>query len=117
MTQQVLVVDDEAPARERLQRLLSELPDCEIAGMAANGEEAVRLAGVLHPDVLLLDERMPGMNGLEVARHVALVPEPPGVGFTTAYDAYPVEAFEAQAIGDPLEPIGPEQLAPELPRA
>ncbi|HMI37161.1 MAG TPA: response regulator, partial [Steroidobacteraceae bacterium] len=99
MTQQVLVVDDEAPARERLQRLLSELPDCEVAGMAANGEEAVRLAGVLHPDVLLLDVRMPGMNGLEVARHVALLPEPPAVVFTTAYDAYAVEAFEAQAIG------------------
>jgi len=117
MTQQVLVVDDEAPARERLQRLLSELPDCEVVGLAANGAEAVRLAGVLHPDVLLLDVRMPGMNGLEVARHVALLPEPPAVVFTTAYDAYAVEAFEAQAIGYLLKPVRAEKLAAALQRA
>ena len=117
MRQQVLVVDDEAPARERLQRLLGELPDCEVAGMAANGEQAVRLAGELRPDVLLLDVRMPGMNGLEVARHVALLPEPPAVVFTTAYDAYAVEAFEAQAIGYLLKPVRPEKLAAALQRA
>ena len=117
MRQQVLVVDDEAPARERLQRLLEELPDCEVAGVAANGEEAVRLAGELRPDVLLLDVRMPGMNVLEVARHVALLPEPPAVVFTTAYDAYAVEAFEAQAIGYLLKPVRAEKLAAALRRA
>jgi two-component system response regulator AlgR len=117
MTQRVLVVDDEAPARERLQRLLEELPDCEVAGTAANGEQAVRLAGELRPDVLLLDVRMPGMNGLEVARHVALLPEPPAVVFTTAYDAYAVEAFEAQAIGYLLKPVRAEKLAAVLQRA
>ncbi|HLQ12820.1 MAG TPA: LytTR family DNA-binding domain-containing protein [Steroidobacteraceae bacterium] len=117
MRQQVLVVDDEAPARERLQRLLGELPDCEVAGTAANGEQAVRLAGELRPDVLLLDVRMPGMNGLEVARHVALLAEPPAVVFTTAYDAYAVEAFEAQAIGYLLKPVRAEKLAAALQRA
>jgi two-component system response regulator AlgR len=117
VSQRVLVVDDEAPARERLQRLLGELADCEVVGAAANGEQAVRLAGELRPDVLLLDVRMPGMNGLEVARHVALLPEPPAVVFTTAYDAYAVEAFEAQAIGYLLKPVRPEKLAAALQRA
>lgn len=117
MSQRVLVVDDEAPARERLQRLLGELPDCEVVGVAGNGEQAVHLAGELHPDVMLLDVRMPGMNGLEVARHVALLAEPPAVVFTTAYDAYAVEAFEAQAIGYLLKPVRAEKLAATLQRA
>jgi two-component system response regulator AlgR len=117
MSLRVLVVDDEAPARERLQRLLGELPDCEVVGVASHGEQAVRLAGELRPDVLLLDVRMPGMNGLEVARHVAVLPEPPAVVFTTAYDAYAVEAFEAQAIGYLLKPVRAEKLAAALQRA
>jgi two-component system, LytTR family, response regulator AlgR len=117
MSQRVLVVDDEAPARERLQRLLGDLPDCEVVGIAANGEQAVRLAGELRPDVLLLDVRMPGMNGLEVARHIAVMSEPPAVVFTTAYDAYAVEAFEAQAVGYLLKPVRAEKLAAALQRA
>jgi len=117
VSQRVLVVDDEAPARERLQRLLGEVPDCEVVGVAGNGEQAVHLAGELHPDVLLLDVRMPGMNGLEVARHVAVLAEPPAVVFTTAYDAYAVEAFEAQAIGYLLKPVRAEKLAAALQRA
>ncbi len=117
MSQRVLVVDDEAPARERLQRLLGELPGCKVVGVAANGQQAVQLAGELRPDVLLLDVRMPGMNGLEVARHVALLAEPPAVVFTTAYDAYAVEAFEAQAIGYLLKPVRAEKLATALQRA
>jgi two-component system response regulator AlgR len=117
MSQRVLVVDDEAPARERLQRLLGDLPDCEVVGIAANGEQAVRLAGELRPDVLLLDVRMPGMNGLEVARHIAVMSEPPAVVFTTAYDAYAVEAFEAQAVGYLLKPVRAEKLAAALERA
>jgi two-component system, LytTR family, response regulator AlgR len=117
VSQRVLIVDDEAPARERLQRLLGELPDCEVVGVAGHGEQAVRLAGELRPDVLLLDVRMPGMNGLEVARHVAVLPEPPAVVFTTAYDAYAVEAFEAQAIGYLLKPVRAEKLAAALQRA
>jgi two-component system, LytTR family, response regulator AlgR len=117
MTQRVLIVDDEPPARERLRRLLSELTGVEIAGEAGNGEQAVRLAGELRPDVVLLDVRMPGMNGLEAARHMALLPEPPAVVFTTAYDAYAVEAFEAQAVGYLLKPVRAEKLSASLQRA
>ncbi|MDE2251349.1 MAG: response regulator, partial [Gammaproteobacteria bacterium] len=117
MNQRVLIVDDEAPARARLRRLLAELGCTDIAGEAENGEQAVRLAGELHPDLVLLDVRMPGMNGLEAARHLALFEAPPAVVFTTAYDAYAVEAFEAQAIGYLLKPVRAEKLAAALGRA
>jgi two-component system response regulator AlgR len=117
VNQRVLIVDDEPPARERLRRLLGELAGIEIAGEAGNGEQAVRLAGELHPDVVLLDVRMPGMDGLEAARHLALFEAPPAVVFTTAYDTYAVEAFEAQAIGYLLKPVRAERLAAALQRA
>jgi len=117
VNQRVLIVDDEPPARERLRRLLGEQGGVEVAGEAANGEQAVRLAGELHPDVVLLDVRMPGMNGLEAARHLALFESPPAVVFTTAYDAYAVEAFEAQAMGYLLKPVRAEKLAAALQRA
>ena len=117
MTQRVLIVDDEPPARERLRRLLGELGDFEVAAEAGSGEQAVRLAGELRPDVVLLDVRMPGMNGLEAARHIALLPEPPAVVFTTAYDAYAVDAFEAQAVGYLLKPVRAEKLGAVLRHA
>ena len=115
--QRVLVVDDEVPARERLRRLLLELGDVEVVGEAANGSEAVRLAGELKPDVCLLDVRMPGMDGLEAARHMALLPTAPAVVFTTAYDNYAIEAFDTQAIGYLLKPVRAEKLKAALRRA
>lgn len=117
MTQRVLIVDDEAPARERMRGLLAEVGETEVVAEAANGEQAVRLAGELHPDVVLLDVRMPGMNGLEAARHLALLGAPPAVVFTTAYDAYAIEAFEAQAVGYLLKPVRAEKLGAALARA
>ena len=117
MSQRILIVDDEPPARERLHRLLGEIPGVTIVGECAAGDEAVRLAGELHPDIVLLDVRMPGMDGLEAARHLALLPEPPAVVFTTAYDEYAVQAFEAEAIGYLLKPVRAERLATTLARA
>jgi two-component system response regulator AlgR len=116
-TQRVLLVDDEAPARTRLRRLLGEQPGVEVVGEAATGTEALRQAGTLRPDVVLLDVRMPGMSGLEAARHLADFEQPPAVIFTTAYDAYAVEAFEAQALGYLLKPVRAEKLATALARA
>ena len=116
-TQRVLIVDDETPARERLRRLLDELGEVVIVGEAASGEAAVRLAGELKPDVLLLDVRMPGMSGLEAARHLTLLPAAPAVVFTTAYDSFAIEAFEAQAIGYLLKPVRVEKLRAALQRA
>jgi two-component system response regulator AlgR len=107
----ILIVDDEAPARERLRSLLAEIADVEVSGEAANGTEALNRAHELAPDVVLLDVRMPGMDGLEAARHLNILEEPPAVIFTTAYDQYAVEAFEAHAVGYLLKPVRQEQLA------
>jgi two-component system, LytTR family, response regulator AlgR len=113
----VLIVDDEQPARERLRSLLAEMADAEVIGEAANAREALGAAHDLAPDVVLLDVRMPGMDGLQAARHLNVLEEPPAVIFTTAYDQYAVEAFEAQAVGYLLKPVRPEQLAAALARA
>ena len=113
----VLIVDDEPPARERLRGLLTEIGDVDVIGEAATGAEALSCVHDLAPDVLLLDVRMPGMDGLEAARHLNVLDEPPAVIFTTAYDQYAVEAFEAHAVGYLLKPVRKEQLAAALTRA
>jgi two-component system, LytTR family, response regulator AlgR len=113
----VLIVDDEQPARERLRALLAEIGDAEVVGEAATGAEALKETHDLAPDVVLLDVRMPGMDGLEAARHLNVLDEPPAVIFTTAYDQYAVEAFEAHAVGYLLKPVRKEQLAAALARA
>ena len=113
----VLIVDDEPPARERLRGLLTEIADVDVTGEAATGAEALSCVHDLAPDVVLLDVRMPGMDGLEAARHLNVLDEPPAVIFTTAYDQYAVEAFEAHAVGYLLKPVRKEQLAAALTRA
>jgi two-component system response regulator AlgR len=113
----VLIVDDEAPARARLRSLLSEIGEVEVVGEAVSGHEALAHTHDLAPDVVLLDVRMPGMDGLEAARHLTVLEEPPAVIFTTAYDQYAVEAFEAHAMGYLLKPVRQEQLAAALARA
>ena len=86
----------------------------EVVGEAVNGEEALQRADELAPDVVLLDVRMPGMDGIEVARHLNVLEEPPAVIFTTAFDEYAVNAFEAHAVGYLLKPIRKEKLAAAL---
>jgi len=117
MTLRVLIVDDEAPARERLKSLLVEIGDFQIAGEAVNGEQALQLSVDLSPDVVLLDVRMPGMDGIEAARQLNSLVEPPAVIFTTAYDEYAINAFDAQAVGYLLKPIRKEKLAAALTQA
>jgi two-component system, LytTR family, response regulator AlgR len=106
-----LIVDDEAPARERLRRLLEELGDVTVIGEAANGVEALERCASLDPDLVLLDVRMPGMDGIEAARHLGALEEPPAVIFTTAYDEYALAAFESEAVGYLLKPVRREKLA------
>jgi two-component system, LytTR family, response regulator AlgR len=113
----VLIVDDEPPARVRLRSLLAEIGEVEVIGEAVNGQTALAEAHGRNPDVVLLDVHMPGMDGLEVARHLTVLEEPPAVIFTTAYDEYAVEAFEAHAVGYLLKPVRKEQLAASLARA
>jgi two-component system, LytTR family, response regulator AlgR len=106
-----LIVDDEAPARERLRRLLEELGDVAIVGEAASGAEALDRCATLDPDLVLLDVRMPGMDGIEAARHLGTLDDPPAVIFTTAYDEYALAAFETEAVGYLLKPVRREKLA------
>jgi len=113
----LLIVDDEQPARERLRRLLEEIGDCEFVAEAANGEEALARCSEAQPDIVLLDIRMPGLSGLEIARHIDSLEDPPAVIFTTAYDQYAVEAFETEAVGYLLKPVRKEKLAYALRHA
>jgi two-component system response regulator AlgR len=113
----LLIVDDETPARDRLRRMLTEISDCEVVGEAGNGTEALAACAHLEPDIVLLDVRMPGLWGIEVAQHLATFPTPPAVIFTTAYGDHAIEAFDAQAIGYLLKPIRKEKLARAITHA
>ncbi|RMG51355.1 MAG: DNA-binding response regulator [Gammaproteobacteria bacterium] len=113
----VLVVDDEPLARQRLVQMLEALPEAEVVGEAGNGRAALEQAERLQPDVVLMDIRMPGMDGLEAARHLAALETPPALIFTTAYGEHALEAFEAQAVDYLLKPVQRERLAEALARA
>ncbi|HWK72736.1 MAG TPA: LytTR family DNA-binding domain-containing protein [Povalibacter sp.] len=113
----LLIVDDEPPARDRLRRLIEEIGDYEQISEAGNGEEALACCSELQPDVVLLDVRMPGLSGIEIARHIDSLEDPPAVIFTTAYDQYAVEAFETEAVGYLLKPVRKEKLAHALRHA
>ncbi|MDX1402885.1 MAG: LytTR family DNA-binding domain-containing protein [Woeseiaceae bacterium] len=106
----VLIVDDEAPARDRLRQLLQEDGTHVVIGEAENGKRAIELAAELQPDVVVLDIRMPGLNGIETAHHLNTFEKPPAVIFATAYDEYAIEAFEASAIGYVLKPVRRRRL-------
>jgi two-component system response regulator AlgR len=117
MNLRVLVVDDEPPARERLRSMLAEAEGFEVAGEAENGRRALELCDSLQPDIVLLDVRMPGIDGLEVARQLATQPEPPAVIFITAFDEYALQAFDSEAIAYLLKPIRAEKLRAALTKA
>ncbi|MCB1845264.1 MAG: response regulator transcription factor [Halioglobus sp.] len=113
----ILIVDDEPLARQRLRRLVEERDDLKVAAEAANGQQALALAQSLAPDVVLLDIRMPGISGIETARHLGSSENPPAVIFTTAYDQYAIEAFDAHAVGYLLKPVRRERLHKALQQA
>ncbi|MEL7187036.1 MAG: response regulator, partial [Pseudomonadota bacterium] len=101
----VLIVDDEQPARDRLRTILEDEDGFDVVGEARNGQEALVECERLAPDVILLDIRMPGLDGIETAHHLNALASSPAVVFTTAYDEYAVDAFEARAIGYVLKPV------------
>ena len=119
-TLSVLIVDDEAPARRRLRDLLAdiapELPNT-VLGEAANGVLALAALEGLKVDVVLVDIRMPKMDGIELARHFARLEHPPAVIFVTAFDAYAVQAFELNAVDYLLKPVRAERLLAALQKA
>ncbi len=113
----VLIVDDEKPARDRLRQLIADFGNHEVVAEAANGEQALSMAVTHDPDVVLLDIRMPGVDGIETAHHLNAMASPPAVVFTTAYDEYAIDAFEARAIGYVLKPVRRERLEKALEHA
>lgn len=113
----ILIVDDESLARQRMRDLLSDLGETDIVGEAANGSEAIEKSVSLKPDLLLVDIRMPVMDGLEAAMHLQGMEDPPKIIFTTAYDEHALEAFEVNAIDYLLKPIRKERLETALQKA
>ncbi|MFA6901653.1 MAG: LytTR family DNA-binding domain-containing protein [Gallionellaceae bacterium] len=116
----VFIVDDEVPARHRIRELLS---DCnaqlslELVGEASNGLDALEQLATTHADVVLVDIRMPQMDGIELAQHLNKLEKPPVIVFTTAYDNYAIQAFEQHAIDYLLKPIRLGRLFEALSRA
>jgi len=113
----ILIVDDEALARDRLSQILDDSDEHDVVGEAGNGEQALEIARKSAPDVVLLDIRMPGMNGIETAHHLNSFESPPAIIFTTAYDEYAIEAFDARAVGYVLKPVRRERLDQALEQA
>lgn len=101
----VLVVDDEPLARQRLVRFLDALENIGETYEAVNGIDAIDKVNRYLPDLILLDIRMPGMSGLEVARYVSQMNEPPAIIFCSAFEEHALDAFKVQAIDYLLKPI------------
>ena len=113
----ILIVDDEPLARRRLASQISDLAMGEVVGEADDGIACLSAIERWAPDVVLLDVRMPGMDGLEVARHLRSLNAPPIVIFTTAYDEHALAAFETHALDYLLKPVRSERLRESLQRA
>ncbi len=103
-----VIIDDERLARSELRKLLSEYPEIDIVGEAANAEEGLEKIEALHPDLIFLDIQMPGKTGFDMLRDLDKSPD---VIFTTAYDEYALKAFEVNALDYLLKPVEPRRLA------
>lgn len=112
----VVIADDEPLARERLRELLAEQQGVEVVAEAADGQNALHACAEHQPDLVLLDIAMPGIDGLEAARHLAAFEPRPAVVFCTAYDAHALSAFEAEAIDYLVKPVRAERLIAALER-
>jgi two-component system response regulator AlgR len=113
----ILITDDEPLARDRLRRLVEEAGEFQVVGEASNGTEALQLSSDLHPDIILLDIRMPDMDGLEAALHLSKLSNPPAVIFTTAFSEHALAAFDHNAVDYLLKPIRRERLEAALKKA
>jgi len=114
----ILVVDDEAPARRKILRLLREESAVEIAGEADGGEAAVAAIRKQHPDLVFLDVQMPGLDGFGVIQSLKAAKVPlPRVVFVTAHDRFALRAFEVHAFDYLLKPVGEERFREALGRA
>lgn len=113
----ILIADDEAPARNRLRELLADISAINIVAEAKNGHDALSQANDYQPDIVLLDIRMPTMDGIEAAQHLQKMSNPPAIIFTTAFDSYAMQAFDMQAVDYLLKPIRLERLQAAMGKA
>ena len=113
----VLIVDDEPLARDRLVRMVEKIQDFCVVAQVDNAERAVEAVRMHDPDVVLLDVRMPGEDGLSAARQISELGDPPAIIFCTAYDEYALDAFGTEAVGYLLKPVKQEQLEAVLSKA
>ena len=110
----IVIVDDEAPARSVLNELLAAHPDVKVVAECANGFEAVKAVTEHHPDLILLDVQMPKLDGFEV---LELIGEEVAVIFVTAFDQHAIRAFEVHAVDYLLKPFDADRLSAALTRA
>ncbi|MGD8176228.1 LytR/AlgR family response regulator transcription factor [Marinimicrobium sp. ARAG 43.8] len=113
----VLIVDDEPLARERLTRMVAQLDDTRVIAEADSADDALTAIERFDPDVVLLDVRMPGNDGVSAAQTISQMDDPPAVIFCTAYDEYALDAFATHAVGYLLKPVRAEQLETVLNKA
>lgn len=113
----VLIIDDEAPARSRLRRMLAEIPDTLVSGEAATAAEALKMIPLRLPDALLLDISMPGLSGMELAQMLQKQGSAPAIIFCTAWSDQAVEAFECDAVDYLVKPVRAERLVLALDKA
>lgn len=112
----VVICDDEPLARERLKRII-QAEGHEVVGEGVTGLEGIEQVKATHPDVILLDIRMPKMDGIRCAKELSELDNPPAIIFVTAYDHYAIAAFKAHAIGYLLKPANREELSEAMARA
>src|SRR5258708_36721449 len=112
MSLQVVIADDEVLARQKLLQLLGEEPDIEVVGEGANAAETIDLVQLTRPDVLLLDVRMPGMDGFDVISALSCSPprDLPSIIFPQAHDNYALKPFEVHAVDILLKPFTRQRL-------
>ena len=110
----VLIVDDERLARERLIRMVGALDYYEVAGDAASGRQAIEKIKQLDPDIVLLDIRMPDMDGLTAGEHISKLPSPPAIIYCTAFGEHAIDAYKVSAAGYLLKPVRRDALQETL---
>src|ERR1044072_7269591 len=113
----VLIADDEPLAAEPLQLLLARAEGAQLVGTASDGDSAINLTEALHPDLLLLDIAIPGLDGIGVAKALAAQTPSPAVVFVTAFDQFAVAAFEVEAVDYLMKPVEPARLQRAIDRA
>lgn len=113
----IIIVDDEPLARMRLKRLLETHDNVTKIDEAANADQALKLTLETDPDILFMDIRMPGKDGISIAKQISALDDPPAIIFCTAYDKYAVDAFETVAAGYILKPVSEEKLAAAIDKA